>query len=175
MFYPSILFEKMSVIYYKASSLIVTTLILFFSITVCVNNCTGRDDGDYQSCYTCDGFVKCSNKILFNMNCSVGHANKPLLWDNIKRTCDETSPTCDPTYILYWRNFSHFFKLLQILLSPIIFVHYECKLFRPITCTKTKMTVMVFFQIVQLYIVCICFTLISKNLVHKYSTLNLYC
>lgn len=114
MFYPSILFEKMSVIYYKASSLIVTTLILFFSITVCVNNCTGRLDGDYQSCYTCDGFVKCSNNILFNMNCSVDLANKPLLWDNIKRTCEKTSPTCDPTYILYWRNFSHFFKLHQI-------------------------------------------------------------
>lgn len=101
-FYPSILFEKiMSVIYYKASSRIVTTLTFIFSITVCVNNCTNHPDGDYQSCYTCDGYVSCGGHVLYNRNCSGGHPNKPLLWDNIKGTCEETSHTCDPTYILY--------------------------------------------------------------------------
>lgn len=87
----------MLVIYYIVSN----NTKLIVSISVCVNNCINRDDGDYQSCYTCHGFVKCSNKIIHYMNCSVGHPNKPLMWDNIKRRCDETSHTCDPTYIIY--------------------------------------------------------------------------
>lgn len=66
----------------------------------CTNNCTGRDDGNYQSCYTCHGYVSCSNGNIYNMSCAQNHENKPpLLWNNIERRCEETSPTCDPTYI----------------------------------------------------------------------------
>lgn len=76
------------------------------SITVCVNNCTNRVDGYYQSCYTCYGYVICSNGLLYNINCSVFSENKPLLWDNIKSRCEISSSTCDPDYLssLNWKT-----------------------------------------------------------------------
>merc|ERR1712038_1883432 len=44
---------------------------------VCVSSCKSMKDGDYQSCKRCDGFVKCSNERLFEMDCAEGG----LVWD----------------------------------------------------------------------------------------------
>ena len=35
----------------------------------CVSTCKNQKDGDYQSCDTCDGFVKCSGGRLFKFDC----------------------------------------------------------------------------------------------------------
>merc|ERR1719270_2941575 len=57
---------------------------------VCVSSCKFMKDGDYQSCKRCDGFVKCANERLFEMDCAEGG----LVWDdNIKR-CEWESSTC---------------------------------------------------------------------------------
>merc|ERR1711944_98999 len=57
---------------------------------VCVSSCKSMKDGDYQSCKRCDGFVKCANERLFEMDCAEGG----LVWDdNIKR-CEWESSTC---------------------------------------------------------------------------------
>lgn len=66
---------------------------------MCVNNCTNRNDGQYQSCFTCHGFVSCSNGVLYNNTCSEFLENQPLVWDNIIRRCDVRSSTCDPDYL----------------------------------------------------------------------------
>lgn len=58
----------------------------FFSITVCVHNCTNHDDGDYQSCNTCNGYVSCGGHVLLNRDCP-----STLVWDN--------SSTCDPKHL----------------------------------------------------------------------------
>ena len=39
---------------------------------VCVSSCKFMKDGDYQSCKRCDGFVKCANERLFEMDCAEG-------------------------------------------------------------------------------------------------------
>ncbi|XP_052692824.1 uncharacterized protein LOC128171107 [Crassostrea angulata] len=69
-------------------------------LLVCVNNCTGRPDGDYQSCYTCNGFVSCSLGILSNRTCAFSDDDKMVLWDNIKKRCGYSSDTCNPDYLL---------------------------------------------------------------------------
>merc|ERR1712117_561121 len=56
----------------------------------CVSSCAGMPDGDYQSCSTCSGFVKCSNERLFNMDCAAGG----LSWDDKKKRCEWESQTC---------------------------------------------------------------------------------
>lgn len=71
------------------------------SFTVCVNNCTDHENGDFQSCYTCYEYVSCGGGVLYNRSCQDSGRDKPLVWDNIKRRCVYNSPTCDPTYILY--------------------------------------------------------------------------
>lgn len=77
--------------------------ILFVYITVCVHNCTDCLDGDYQSCYTCNGFVTCSNGDLFNRTCAPSDINGPLLWDDIWKRCDRKSQTCHPLYTFDWK------------------------------------------------------------------------
>jgi len=57
--------------------------------TPCVSDCSGKPDGDYQSCETCNGFVTCSNGKLYNMPCAGG-----LVWDDSKKDCEYTSETC---------------------------------------------------------------------------------
>jgi len=56
----------------------------------CVSSCENMEDGDYQSCKTCDGFVKCSNGRLFEMDCAAGG----LVWDDIVKRCEWESSTC---------------------------------------------------------------------------------
>lgn len=72
--------------------------ILIVYVTVCVNNCTGRIDGDYQSCSTCYGYVTCSGKVLYHRPCQNGHPGKPLVWDEVQKGCDEHFRTCHPVH-----------------------------------------------------------------------------
>ncbi|XP_052720482.1 uncharacterized protein LOC128192079 [Crassostrea angulata] len=58
---------------------------IIFSL-VCVHNCTNHDDGDYQSCNTCNGYVSCGGHVLLNRDCP-----STLVWDN--------SSTCDPKHL----------------------------------------------------------------------------
>nr|XP_022289547.1 uncharacterized protein LOC111101347 [Crassostrea virginica] len=66
---------------------------------VCIKSCIGRADGDYQSCYTCDGYILCSNGNTINISCAPSFPDRPVHWDNIKGNCVYNSNTCDPTYI----------------------------------------------------------------------------
>merc|ERR1711988_1252433 len=56
----------------------------------CVSSCAGMPDGDYQACYTCDGFIKCSNERLFYFEC----AQAGLVWDDNAKRCEWESSTC---------------------------------------------------------------------------------
>merc|ERR1712038_1511764 len=57
---------------------------------VCVSSCKSMKDGDYQSCKRCDGFVKCANERLFEMDCAEGG----LVWDDRIKRCEWESSTC---------------------------------------------------------------------------------
>ena len=70
-----------------------------FLVTVCIKSCKGRTDGNYQSCFTCGGFISCLNDITYNMSCMPSFPDRPILWDNIKGRCDYNSITCDPSYL----------------------------------------------------------------------------
>ncbi|XP_061194688.1 A disintegrin and metalloproteinase with thrombospondin motifs adt-2-like [Saccostrea echinata] len=60
------------------------------STTVCVKDCKGRKNGDYQSCSTCNGFIKCSNSKLHNFKCPGS-----TVWDDKSKRCEWTSTTCN--------------------------------------------------------------------------------
>ncbi|XP_046562650.1 uncharacterized protein LOC124271551 [Haliotis rubra] len=58
--------------------------------TTCVDDCSGRPSGNYQSCSTCHGFTTCSNGITYKMKCAV-----PALWyDSSVGACIAVSSTC---------------------------------------------------------------------------------
>nr|XP_022294344.1 uncharacterized protein LOC111104602 isoform X2 [Crassostrea virginica] len=78
---------------------IVKKLYTVIHSTVCIRNCTGRDDGDYQSCFTCDGFIKCTGSIMHNETCALSYPDRPVHWDNIQGKCLYSSSTCDPAYL----------------------------------------------------------------------------
>lgn len=56
----------------------------------CVDQCYNICDGDYQSCWTCKGYVTCANRILWRRNCSDSH----LVWDDNTKRCESVSNTC---------------------------------------------------------------------------------
>jgi hypothetical protein len=59
----------------------------------CIQGCFGRQDGDYQSCHSCNVYVTCSNgKMTDDRPCA--RANPPLEWDNDAKSCLKTSSTC---------------------------------------------------------------------------------
>ena len=61
----------------------------------CVSDCSGMANGDYQSCYTCERFVSCSNGHYYDMPCAPNHPGQlPLVWDDVKKRCEWTSSTC---------------------------------------------------------------------------------
>lgn len=76
------------------------TIFTMIHASICVNNCTNRVDGSYQSCYTCYGYITCSGSLLYNMTCQVNLENNHLLWNNINGRCEIRSPTCDPDHLL---------------------------------------------------------------------------
>ena len=62
----------------------------------CVKDCSGMPNGDYQSCYTCERFVSCSNGHYYDMPCAPTHpGHPPLVWDDVKKRCEWTSSTCN--------------------------------------------------------------------------------
>ncbi|XP_061172683.1 uncharacterized protein LOC133182001 [Saccostrea echinata] len=61
--------------------------------TVCVSDCTTMRDGDYQSCFTCFGFVSCSNNITINKTCAKSDGSY-LKWDDKIKECQFNSTTC---------------------------------------------------------------------------------
>lgn len=70
----------------------VTTVVLFNSLLgSCVSDCTHWVDGHYQSCETCQGYVSCSNQILYKRRCPPN-----LVWDDHAKQCLYTSTTCPP-------------------------------------------------------------------------------
>lgn len=56
----------------------------------CVDQCYNICDGDYQSCWTCKGYITCANRILHQRNCSDSH----LVWDDHTKRCESVSNTC---------------------------------------------------------------------------------
>ncbi|XP_055996160.1 uncharacterized protein LOC125647711 [Ostrea edulis] len=60
------------------------------TVGLCVDDCTNVDDGDYQSCRTCHGYITCSNQLIFRRNCS----DSFLVWDDILKRCEWNSDTC---------------------------------------------------------------------------------
>ena len=56
----------------------------------CKVTCKGLDDGDYQSCKTCSGYITCTRGTKAKRRCPIG-----LVWNDIKKRCVwPKSPTC---------------------------------------------------------------------------------
>ncbi|XP_062603079.1 uncharacterized protein LOC134264818 [Saccostrea cucullata] len=63
----------------------------------CVKDCKQvPKDGNYQSCYTCEGYVSCTGTKLDNMSCPLADpiSNSSLVWDDKNKTCTHRSNTC---------------------------------------------------------------------------------
>ena len=58
----------------------------------CVSDCTGKADGDYQSCTSCNVYVTCSNERLID-NRPCAPSTPALVWDDNKKRCEYSSPT----------------------------------------------------------------------------------
>ena len=60
------------------------------SASICVSDCNGMQNGDYQSCLSCDVYLTCSNGLTYD--------NRPcpadLVWDDNLKRCEWTSSTC---------------------------------------------------------------------------------
>ncbi|XP_046337517.2 uncharacterized protein LOC124119147 [Haliotis rufescens] len=58
----------------------------------CIAACSGRPNGDYQSCNGCDVYATCANGYLYdNRPCVAG-----TVWDDTLKRCEMTSTTCPP-------------------------------------------------------------------------------
>ncbi|XP_071111176.1 proprotein convertase subtilisin/kexin type 5-like isoform X1 [Haliotis cracherodii] len=55
----------------------------------CITNCTGLEDGDYQSCKGCNVYAICSNYNIFVMPCPA-----KTVWDDAVKRCQGRSTTC---------------------------------------------------------------------------------
>ncbi len=60
----------------------------------CVSDCTNVPDGDYQDCKRCDGYVTCTNGILFERECAKSGSAEQLVWDDNDKKCEGISTTC---------------------------------------------------------------------------------
>ena len=59
--------------------------------TKCIRDCRGKKDGDYQSCRGCSVYASCTGgRIIDDRPCPAN-----LVWDDVNKYCDYTSPTCD--------------------------------------------------------------------------------
>ncbi len=56
----------------------------------CVKSCEGVADGDYQSCYSCNYYVTCSNGLTYDKRKCPAN----LVWDDHVKRCEWTSSTC---------------------------------------------------------------------------------
>ena len=62
------------------------------SVNPCVSSCSGKPDGDYQSCRNCNEYATCLSGKYFVRNCPPAHVI--LVWDDTVKTCRYTSNTC---------------------------------------------------------------------------------
>ncbi|XP_062602384.1 uncharacterized protein LOC134264096 [Saccostrea cucullata] len=67
----------------------------------CKTDCTYEGDGNYQSCYTCEGFITCTNHILKNMTCAPTHEYGKVYWDDYEKRCLFGSDTCNPLHTFF--------------------------------------------------------------------------
>eukprot|EP00483_Globobulimina_turgida_P000312 UN00312 len=56
----------------------------------CVDDCSGKANGNYRKCGDCHGFVQCSNEHLYNQACHP----LTLFFDDVKNRC-EYELACD--------------------------------------------------------------------------------
>ncbi|KAI0223862.1 hypothetical protein LSAT2_025042 [Lamellibrachia satsuma] len=56
---------------------------------ICVDNCSWRPNGYYQSCYGCDVFTSCDRGHLNMMKCP-----ENTVWDDALKSCLSNSQTC---------------------------------------------------------------------------------
>ena len=57
---------------------------------MCITNCAGTPDGDYQSCKSCDVYATCIGGTIFDSRpCPLG-----TVWDDNFKRCDFKSTTC---------------------------------------------------------------------------------
>eukprot|EP00483_Globobulimina_turgida_P000610 UN00610 len=56
----------------------------------CVDDCSGKANGNYRKCHDCHGFVQCSNGHLYNQACHP----LTLFFDDALNRCEYKSP-CD--------------------------------------------------------------------------------
>ena len=120
----------------KENKMIFFIFQLIIFATVCIRNCTGRNDGDYQSCFTCTGFITCSNSEVNNKTCAGSFPGLPLHWDNIQGKCLYSSSTCDPAYLnetlkKIWQHQKHVIcdrelNLTWYEFSNLIIFYYLC-------------------------------------------------
>ncbi|XP_062602386.1 uncharacterized protein LOC134264098 [Saccostrea cucullata] len=71
-----------------------------FQAKRCKTSCLDQVDGDYQSCYTCEGFITCLNGILRTRICAQPDSYPRIYWDDVEKKCLYTSKTCDSSYTL---------------------------------------------------------------------------
>ena len=57
-------------------------------------SCDGLPLGNYQSCYTCRGYVTCAGPGHFPI---IRPCPQDLIWDDTKKMCTYWSKTCDPS------------------------------------------------------------------------------
>jgi len=57
---------------------------------VCISDCEGVEDGDYQSCLGCRVYVSCSNEVMSDYR----PCPENLVWDDNLKKCHYTSSTC---------------------------------------------------------------------------------
>ena len=56
----------------------------------CLNSCSGKKDGLYQSCATCTKYINCTESVLTEVACTTD-----MEWDNKEQKCLSESTTCE--------------------------------------------------------------------------------
>lgn len=88
----------------------------FYSIQgSCVSSCRYWENGNYQSCKTCHGYVTCSNQIYYTRTCPAAN----LVWDDYAKQCLSTSRTC-PLLQTTTKTNSNFIFLIHVSKLPLL-------------------------------------------------------
>lgn len=96
----------------------------FYSIQgSCVSDCKYWEDGHYQSCETCQGYVSCSNQVYYKRTCPAN-----LVWDDNAKQCLYTSTTCPPPQTTTKTN-SNFIFLIHVFKLPLLKTQIRNSLF----------------------------------------------
>lgn len=117
LFFDFFCLNKMIYVWQWSQSFGLKLILMVFWVTVCIKSCKGRTDGNYQSCFTCGGFISCLSDITYNMSCMPSFQDRPILWDNIRGRCEYNSITCDPSYLFdAWKLCLYFAQVLNCIL-----------------------------------------------------------